>query len=201
MSLLRLRPAGVRSRLAGEAPFPRPDHGGAPALEADFTVDRRDAVADRAVGEAKLLGDLLVGESSGDQAEDLPFAGREVVEPRQCPARPLRMAQIGELLHDGAAEPGRIAHDASMASTSSASDRLRSVMSCTTHKRQSWPLMLTVSAETRPSSASPCFGRNSISNPRTLPLFFKNASRSRRAAEGCQSPRSGIVCPIASSAI
>src|SRR3954471_6148499 len=111
MSLLRLRPAGVRGRLAGEAPFPRPDHGGAPALEADFTVDRRDAVADRAVGEAKLLGDLLVGESSGDQAEDLPFAGREVVEPRQCPARPLRMAQIGELLHDGASEPGLIAHD------------------------------------------------------------------------------------------
>src|SRR3954462_12419863 len=75
MSLLRLRPAGVRGRLAGEAPFPRPDHGGAPALEADFTVDRRDAVADRAVGEAKLLGDLLVGEASGDPAEDLPFAG------------------------------------------------------------------------------------------------------------------------------
>jgi hypothetical protein len=62
---------------------------------------------------------------------------------------------------------------ASIAATSSPSVRLRAVMSWNAHRRQDSSPMVTVSAETRQSTAPPPFGWNRASKPRTLPVRAK----------------------------
>jgi hypothetical protein len=48
-----------------------------------FSVDRREDVPDRLLGQAEVVADLAIGSSVDDAAEDVTLARRQLVQPRR----------------------------------------------------------------------------------------------------------------------
>lgn len=55
-------------------------HQGVAAVEVEFLADVGAVCFDRAVADAEFVGDLAAGFVVGDELEDAPFGGRQIVE-------------------------------------------------------------------------------------------------------------------------